>query len=144
MKQIRQSVFETNSSSTHSICIAMNPKGVYSTITPDAEGNVVLDGGEFGWEVETYTDPITKANYCAVDNLEDEDKLEMLKTVIKEQTGCNEVIILAQCDEYNKPYYSYIDHQSSGTSYDAFESSEILKEFIFGEKSMLITDNDNH
>jgi hypothetical protein len=43
MKQIRKGVFETNSSSTHSICIAKDdgltiPKSLH------------FDFGEFGWE----------------------------------------------------------------------------------------------
>jgi len=139
---IRQSVFETNSSSTHSISIS--EKGDFLTIHPESDGNIYLNGGEFGWEIEQYRDPLTKANYCAVDNAGNEERIEMLKRVIKEHTKANEVIINANTEDWNSKYHSYIDHQSNGTSEDAFESEETLKNFIFRRGSVLYTDNDNH
>lgn len=142
-KQVRQNVFETNSSSSHSISIEPSSDGLYDTIIPDEEGNVILCGGEFGWEIEEYTDALTKANYCAVDQLNDDSKIEMLKEVIKEQTGCNDVIINFS-DEWNKANYSYIDHASRGTTNEAFYSKEDLRNFIFSKNSILYTDNDNH
>lgn len=143
IKQIRRNVFETNSSSTHSISI-VGSEGMYDTILPDKKGNILLEGGKFGWEEMEYTDSLTKANYCAVDNIYNEDRLNMLKEVIKEHTRCNEVIILANKDSYDNPCYSYIDHQSAGISSEAFTSKENLKNFIFGKNSVLFTDNDNH
>ena len=55
-KQTRHSVFETNSSSTHSISIAYSSSvGDLMSILPvNDEGNVVLNGGEFGWADETF------------------------------------------------------------------------------------------
>lgn len=140
MKKIRRNVFETNSSSTHSISIADNLEGIYDTIIPDEDGNVILQGGKFGWEVARYNDALTKANYCAIDNLYDDENIELLVKVIKEQTNCNEVILSFSLDGWN---YSYIDHQSRGTSLDAFESENTLREFIFNPNSVLYTDNDN-
>jgi hypothetical protein len=139
---IRQSVFETNSSSTHSISIS--DKSDFTTIHPEGDGNIYLNGGEFGWEIEEYTDPLTKANYCAIDNASNEERVEMLKRVIKEHTKANDVIINANTEDYKSKYHSYIDHQSNGTSEDAFESEETLKNFIFRRDSVLYTDNDNH
>ena len=43
IKKIRQSVFETNSSSTHSICIATDT-------TIDFPKSLHFEFGEFGWE----------------------------------------------------------------------------------------------
>jgi len=142
-KQVRQNVFETNSSSSHSISIEPSSDGLYDTIIPDEEGNVVLTGGEFGWEIEEHIDALTKANYCAVDQLDNDDRIEMLKEVIKEQTGCNDVVINFS-DDWKKANYSYIDHASSGTSDEAFHSKEDLRDFIFSKNSILYTDNDNH
>ena len=79
MKTIRKSVFETNSSSTHSISIDDSGAN-YTSITPDRDGNIVLKGGQFGWEIGDFNDPLTKANYCAVDQLSDEDNIKMLGT----------------------------------------------------------------
>ena len=66
MKQIRRNVFETNSSSTHSICISKAPVIV---------GEYVLFGiGEYGWE-----------NDCV-------DIVDYLYTAILEQTDRDELL----------------------------------------------------
>ena len=63
MRQIRNGVFETNSSSTHSFCISKEPvkdKNVptYLNIRTDKD---------FGWETDCYNSPEEKAAYlCAV------------------------------------------------------------------------------
>lgn len=143
-KKIRKGVFETNSSSTHSISIAVgNNEGLLDTIVPNEDGVIVLTGGEFGWEIEEYNDAITKANYCAIDQLNNDERVEMLKRVIKEQTGAKMVTSIIS-DDWDNGDYSYIDHQSVGTSDEAFESEEKLREFIFNKNSILYTDNDNH
>ena len=69
----------------------------------------------------------------------DEEKKEMLVKVIKEHTGCNEVVFNAL--ELNN---GYIDHQSYGETSEAFSSEENLKNFIFNPGSNLHLDNDNH
>jgi hypothetical protein len=160
--QTRNSVFETNSSSTHSISIAASSDGVYETLPVNDDGVVVLHGGEFGWEWKQYRDAETKANYCAIDahsrycertHYENPDRpndsdeviaarVQMLKEVIMEVTGAKGVVFDFST-EYNRDNWSYIDHQSYGTSFDAFESKEALKEFIFNPKSVLRTGNDN-
>lgn len=142
MKVVRGGVFETNSSSMHSIHISKTLK-TYDTIVPNDNGDIILTGGEFGWEEEKYYDSLTKANYCAVDTQFDNDKRAMLEEVIKSHTGAKRVIINIS-DKYYSGNYSYIDHESHGTSHEAFESEETLKEFIFNPKSYLKTDNDNH
>lgn len=135
-KTIRHACFETNSSSMHSISIAEGCK-YNDTIRLNNDGNVELTGGEFGWEVESYTDAITKANYCAVDCFNHESKREMLNSVLREMTGAKEVVWNFSLDS------SYIDHQSFGTSNDAFQNEDTLKSFIFCRASVLYTDNDN-
>ena len=148
MRKVRQSVFETNSSSTHSLSIASFRKGdLMDTIPLDDFGNVSLNGGEFGWKVEDYTDALTKANYTAIyieqwvpsPEIKEQFK-KVFVDIIKEQTGCNEVVF-----NFNENY-SYIDHQSvEGGELDyLFESAETLREFIFNPRSVLHTDNDNH
>lgn len=133
--KIRQNVFETNSSSSHSITMVPSlASNLYDTILPDDDGKIVLEGGEFGWAWVTFNDPLTKANYCAVDVAENQVRLDKLFKVIKDHTGAKEVVFL------NK---GYIDHQSVGTSSEAFESDETLKNFIFNRECTLQTGNDN-
>jgi hypothetical protein len=139
MKNFRTSVFETNSSSTHSISIYNATKGVYDTIVPMENGVIELTGGDFGWEWEKYNDALTKANYAALFAQDDKAMTDMLVEVIKEHTGAKE-IDLSQLE-------GYIDHQSDlregGDAHKAFDTPQILKNWLFHPESWLFTGNDN-
>lgn len=130
-KTTRQSTFETNSSSTHSISISSDTN-LLTTIPHN--GTIILTGGEFGWERAEYNDALTKANYCALDTRNFEEKRKMLVEVLKEHTGANEIVFQLE---------GYIDHQSHGTTEMAFKDKETLKLFIFNPVSVLETSNDN-
>ena len=145
MKNIRQGLFETNSSSSHSISIAYDSDGILDTLHVDEDGIVHLEGGEFGWEYETYHSAGMKANYCAVDTALNPKHREMLVKVICDHTGAKDVAFDFSADwrDDTRPV-SYIDHQSDGTSHEAFASEDTLKRFLFNPKSYLTTDNDNH
>lgn len=143
MKTIRQRVFETNSSSTHSICIVEECE-LNDTIQKDSNGDIELEGGEFGWEEASYRDALTKANYMAqyVDGWCGDKKEEftsILIEVIRKQTGCRDVI-------FGNLDSGYIDHQSVEDQqyHDLFEDPELLRKFIFSKQNILHTDNDNH
>lgn len=153
-KKIRQSVFETNSSSTHSISIAeADPSVLMDVWTPDEEGNITLNGGEFGWDPCSYGDVDSKASYMAIYALDwsgenKEKHLQVLLDVLKEQTGCKDAVFnfTSDFDSKDGKHWSYIDHQSvEGHNYDyVFEDPELLRQFIFNPNSILYTDNDNH
>lgn len=76
MKQIRRGVFETNSSSTHSVTVdhskGLSPNYLYVS----DDGYVHAEFGEFGWEVWDYTDQETRLSY--------------LLTMARCLNGCNE------------------------------------------------------
>ncbi len=173
MLKIRRGVFETNSSSTHSISIVsgLAPDGVAlsaeelemlnrldggkglldCSMVPDDDGVLRIDGftTEFGWEIETYSDARTKAMYCYIDQYARKDRLRMLEEVLTEQTKATAVEFLcdpvSDLEAYEHKYNreGYIDHQSRGTSDSAFDSKEKLRNFIFNKHSTLRTDNDN-
>ena len=65
----------------------------------------------------------------------------MIRRVVKEYSGL-EVVFKKTNDKYYP--FGYIDHQSSGTADEAFESDEALKQFLFSDYSYFMTDNDNH
>ena len=146
---IRKGTFETNSSSTHSICIASGD--CKDTLSCDRDGKVLVEGGCFGWEVEDYWDAETKAAYCLTwlrnyggKQCGKYDK--MLREVIRKYVqGCKEVELERWSNEWNSPDHKhyYIDHQSSDVCAEAFENEETLKQFIFNSNSLLHTDNDN-
>lgn len=140
---IRRGVFETNSSSSHSISIS---GGNY---TPDtlmvANGVCRIYPGEFGWEEESYRDAATKASYCLTHAKQcgDERSLDMLRDVIARETGAAVEFCKADSDWHE---WGYIDHQSIeyGVPQEAFASADALRDFIFNPASVLRTDNDNH
>jgi hypothetical protein len=146
LKKIRQNVFETNSSSSHSISISEKNDSdlMDNTLIPNEDGNIILLGGEFGWDIEDFHDAQTKASYMAIyatewAREECEEFTKILKDVIQKQTGCKEVIFKLGGD-------SYIDHQSvdSEDYHYVFYNPEELRQFIFNKESYLHTDNDNH
>lgn len=99
-KLIRSGVFETNSSSSHSVSIADENKDfVLDMIYPNDEGIIVLFGGEFGWDWFKHNDALTKANYAAVAHKHNPD---LVIEVIKEQTGADHVV-LAFTSDYDGP-----------------------------------------
>lgn len=153
MRKIRQGVFETNSSSTHSVSISKKNSSDFmdTSLVPDEDGNIVLTGGEFGWEVCSYNDAGTKANYLAVALIEysnikkspGSEMYEMFLDVIKEQTGCKEVIMGFSTD-WDADDYSYIDHgHEHGILEQVCADAETLRNFLFNTKSWLMTTNDN-
>ena len=133
-KLIRKGVFETNSSSSHSISLATEDKQfVLDTLYPDQNGIVTVSGDEYGWEWFKHNDAETKASYAAQSFANDDNQLEVLKEVIMEQTGAEDVKFVGLND-------GYIDHDSYGI---VPKTRGELKNFIFNKNSWLFGGNDN-
>lgn len=130
---IRRGVFETNSSSCHTLTIAdtgtldfnINPKDVLH-----------ITGMEFGWQKEVFHDPVSKISYLAIGftDLGREDLLDLLKEVIIENTLFSDITF--DLDG------GYIDHESIGLVLKV-DTKEKMKAFVFNPKSYVETDNDN-
>lgn len=143
-RQIRRSVFETNSSSTHAICIA---KGDYNK-----NDYIKFEIGEFGWEFDTYYDVHSKASYLITAIFSSnkdyaDEKLQQLKDIldsnnIKYDIPTPKVNSWEYGDYYNID--GYIDH--SGETREFVEAvlsdSDRLMRYLFGD-SMIVTGNDN-
>ena len=142
MITIRRSVFETNSSSMHTLVIA-GTDHLDDKLFIDQDGVCKIFFGEFGWGPDVYYDAASKASYCltAASANNNVEQLDMLQLVIKQQTGATEVVFedMSGCNEWG-----YVDHQSSDAANDAFENEETLKAFIFNKDSKLVIDNDNN
>lgn len=133
-KIVRNSVFETNSSSSHSISMSKdNMEFVMDTIYPDQDGVINVLGEEFGWAWVKFNDAMTKLAYVMQD--QGAQHMDMIVEVVKEQTGALEV----NFDENG----GYIDHDSYGTAEEVCHSKDALKNFIFNKNSWLFTGNDN-
>lgn len=164
--QTRVSVFETNSSSTHSLSVSgigSLDDGGWKAMLSDDRTAIEIEFGEFGWGPEVYRDAPTKASYLLTGIaskflksdkntesfiLDEEDMREskhfrVLQNAIAQHTGISEIRFIKFPSEYI-PYGS-IDHQSNGVWMEAFENDEeSVKAFIFNSKSILVIDNDNH
>lgn len=154
MKQVRQSAFETNSSSSHSITIAAG-EYVPDLLYPDEIGILEIHTGEFGWEAQDYFDAATKAAYCLTwlkEGHPNRTEEQMFIDVLIRTTGALAVKFVPMFTPETKSQYDYhewgyIDHQSGpgegGALCAAWASEKTLQSFIFNPQSRLHTDNDN-
>lgn len=150
MKVVRKGIFETNSSSSHSISIV---GGIYTPDTfPIENGVCKVYPGEFGWEEYRSYSAAVKASYCLTyikigkdDAVDDDDtQSHMLRNVLKKVTGCEVEFMPDPVVNTWDQKWGFIDHQSYDICSKAFESEDSLRNFIFNRKSYLETDNDNH
>lgn len=157
--QVRNLVFETNSSSVHSVVIKKTKKEIiYYPIKARF--------GEFGWGYERLRTPEEKLSYiltefrykCYInrdglgsvldcwDSLTTYEEYKLLNEIIRQRTGSD--IIWNYYSLINDRYsskYGYIDHQSLYTIADSeLDTPEKLVDFIFNPNCYIIIDNDNH
>lgn len=136
--QIRRGCFETNSSSTHAICISKDD--VDESNLPK---HVTFTHGEFGWEERTLSDKWSRASYLyqaicdCYDDDEKQEKLEVLKDLL---AGYG-----IDCEfEPDKKDSWGIDHSYEAKDFvDAvLNDSDKLIRYLFGD-SIIVTGNDN-
>ena len=142
MKKVRRGIFETNSSSSHSISIASGDNWA-GKITD----NITIETGEYGWEYERYSDFYSKASYALTwcKQYGSEQQVSMLRKVIKEYTGSKKVTFKKSGGDGEWDYdWGYIDYRSNEVGEEAFKDEKTLKQFLFNRASVVITDNDNH
>ncbi len=130
MRKIRKGVFETNSSSVHSLTIGSS--NIEKTVDLN-QFEVELGSGKYGWGYEELTSWMEKADYFGVEARDSDTKRNMLETVLK--MGFPNIAI-----EYSQS--GYIDHQSRGDIWNKIESVDGLHDVIFGD-SVIIISSDN-
>lgn len=156
----RLNLFETNSSSSHSIVVSNVDRGYDYDLPIDKDGILTVEFGEFGWGPDILKGPMKKISYYITDNciglgyyLEDnEDESEMFEKRIRDFKETNMYKSLFKVIKKHHPElkdikftqhegfypFGYVDHQSSGTSNEGD-----LEELIFNESCIIIIDNDN-
>ena len=156
IKQTRHDVFETNSSSTHSISLSGDGlEALIMSVTnsfpgfshlqkEDKEYHFNVEGYEFGWEIETYNDAPTKLAYALIDAHGNDKLVEKVCNAFKIVTGVTLIPVWGDTETEEHSYGDsfYIDHQSSGTANEL--TQEQMVNFIFNPNSILSTDNDNY
>lgn len=163
MKNIRKAVFETNSSSMHSLAIdgkdeVNRPRQVRGYF------------GEYGWGYETLTTCDERLSYVltalaqlsdanehkletqeARQRLEAFDRFQWLNEMVQDYTGTPIVMEYESGGWYP---FGHIDHQSFEGNFpdplaDFYSTEKTdfqtkMRDFIFNDKYTVIIDNDNH
>ena len=140
-RQIRKNVFETNSSSTHAICISKDI--ISKTSLPD---HVEFTHDEFGWEFAVHEDTFTKASYLyeaihsCYDDEELTEKLNQLESML------NEYNITCEFEPTKDLKWGdgYIDHGYETIDFvnAVLDDKDKLITYLFGD-SFVVTGNDN-
>ena len=148
--QVRRGTFETNSSSTHAICITK------SAYRHNLFSHIDFETGEFGWENDEYDSLYNKASYLitailSFDKEEADENLQKLKDILDsnniEYTLPELKVDSWDYDGKTRYYYDidgYIDHSSETKDFvnDVLSDSDKLFRYLFGN-SVIITGNDN-
>lgn len=146
-RKIRNHVFETNSSSVHSLVIS-NDGREPSNFKLNREGKIEVDFGDFGKELRVYTSQYDKLSYLItclyylsgfeIEDIYDKYEFKIIENAICSYTGANRLKILGK----NTPS---IDHQSQPYSsidiINAYNEDEIIN-FVFNKYISLKTDCD--
>lgn len=146
MKTIRHNVFETNSSSTHSVSVSHKITSLYGSDCLNDyidyfDNKVHVRFGEFGWEIESYALPYDKLQYVvtmlvetegnnitSVDDLWETEGFKLINDAVADYCHCDGIWIddnmkLNSYTWYGEKHYyisheGYIDHQS----YEGYKS----------------------
>ena len=153
MIKIRKNVFETNSSSTHSVAVSSKDRGYSHEMPVDENGTLYIQLGEYNWGPDILYTPYDKLcyvmsylsqNYPSVEEFaEDVDTgninpiVEEIDCYLKGNCGVSNIVI-KKVDNSWGDGLGYIDHQSSGCLYD-----ENMIDLIFNNSKIILIDNDN-
>ena len=169
MKLIRNGVFETNSSSAHSLAYKNEVvlRGVYEsngitdfkdgryrlTEIPEKYKNYVLQPSfdEYGWGYDELDTPDEKLSYILTNEYEGGTSLQKVYngkffvTIVKwlQEFGINVSIKDLQLDEWGY-VDGYIDHESKFVvTKDIFHDKEDLITYLFNDDIVVYIENDN-
>lgn len=146
-RKIRQGVFETNSSSVHSLVIS-NDGRESSEFKLNKDGEIEIDFGQFGKDERIYTSQYDKLSYLItclyylsgweVEDIYDKWEFKEIQDAICKYTGAKGIKILGEQEPE-------IDHQSQ--PYDGIEIINVYDEdavinFVFNKYVSLKTDCD--
>ena len=171
IRMIRHSVFETNSSSCHSLALAKDGNGKLSKMYTDYHlnnGDLVFSTGEYGWEFDILSTFGDKLNYVMTYVLMYDggryfnDVIRALHDVTQfERLYYNDDLVGhwdSNSDEFEfvdgedidslhdraNSRDDYIDHESIGLLDSILRDENKLKNLLFVKDSVIYTENDNH
>ena len=153
----RQGVFETNSSSMHSLVVMKDIKTPFPATDKwkpedDEDGKFIINvtGNDYGrCPLEFLGHPVDKFLYLLADRYgrysdNDDERDNFISKMVKKLDGCEKFIF--GIDNWDgKTDYGYVDHQSSGDVWGYIEDNNIDPlDFIFDPKQVIIIDGDEY
>ena len=168
---IRRGVFETNSSSSHSIsfCNSDKDKLLKNNLDIDKDNCIYAAFNSFGWENAEYTDQFTKFQYictmwamleidnkcCNINDIYNTVGFKLIDECVKKHCACKRFVVDLNASDVEEngtlrlKYESgYIDHNSVKKSQNNIkkylkDNNLDIYNFIFNNKVVLTTGNDN-
>ena len=167
MKQIRRGVFETNSSSTHSLTVRGKDSALSeSYLFVKDDGYVHASFGEFGWGYDKLFSQEEKLSYlctmvaCTDSKMASNDdfyknpEFQAISDMVKEKCNCKGLLIDSEITRYVSKdeksswpeFDGHIDHESVYCSLQGFleDYGVTIEQVIFSPGVEIIIDNDNH
>lgn len=143
MITIRRGIFETNSSSTHSICITKRDEKL------EFPYSIYFKFGKFNWEFDYYVDTEDKASYLYTAIFEcygqkgASEKIQIIKDAL-DKKGIEYEFEEPKFYKYGFDF-GYIDHGYENKEFvDAvLKSDDRLYRYLFSYNSYILTGNDN-
>ena len=143
MINIRKGLFETNSSSTHAICIGKDNHNL------EIPSELTFQVGEFGWENEVYYDVTTLASYLYTALTSWYGGKELTKYInhiytLLGHNGCEATFIEPSVSAWGLTD-GYIDHSEGLSEFlnKVLSSDKALLRYLFSPDSFIVTGNDN-
>lgn len=161
----REGVFETNSSSSHSL--VFKPKDTFKKVFNDLDNNeagrsdikkdMFINLETFGWSRDSPVQTVEeKIAYILADQVfgyeevpvggfEDYKKEKNSEIIQWIEEGLNVELKINddESDTWEGKYDAYVDHESSGTACDVVENKKTLLEFLLDDQAYIEIDNDN-
>ena len=144
MKKVRNEVFETNSSSTHSIVLSRNENGEFDREFPTTVSPTW--SGEFGWEFETWYTIEEKLAYmirCLVCyDFNEKNLQDKIKPIQERLHNLGIDFKLPTYEEYRNGYVDHEDWYQGEIEY-IYEDDDRLLAFLLNNESCIEGGNDN-
>jgi len=156
---IRKGVFETNSSSMHSLAVIgadrMNQLNFHTT-NIDGVKKISVQSDEYGWSGDDLITPLEKLSYIATliqykdssNEIPNSKYFQWLSEMVKDYTGYGLTYIpYLEGDKWNAD--GYVNHQSTDTLDSEWSTNEEdfksnMKDIVFNDKYFIVIDNDNN
>lgn len=140
--QIRNGVFETNSSSVHAICIAKKNSAVNPKLIPKKQ---VFKRGDFDWDEAKLSTPDEKASYLysAIVCLGQHPEYRWMEKKLEQMVW--DMGITPEFEPETEEVYTNVNHYGETLEFvlRVLHSEKALKRYLYSDQSFVLTGNDN-